>query len=85
MTITASPARPARAKVLPAPTPARVFLAAARAERTKMRSVRSTAWSLLVTFVLTVGLGALICAAQASRWDHLDPSERIRFDATASA
>lgn len=83
MTITTSPARPPRAKVLPVPTPATVFLAAARAERTKMRSVRSTVWSLLITFILTVGLGALICAARVSRWDHLDPSEQLRFDPTA--
>jgi ABC-type transport system involved in multi-copper enzyme maturation permease subunit len=40
-------------------------------------------WSLLVASVITVGLGALICAARVSRWDHLDPSERLRFDATA--
>jgi ABC-2 type transport system permease protein len=83
MTITATPPRPPRAKALPTPTPATVFLAAARAERTKMRSVRSTMWSLLITFVLTVGLGALICLARVSRWDHLDPSEQLHFDATA--
>jgi ABC-2 type transport system permease protein len=68
-----------------ATTPGRVslFSAVARAEWTKMRSVRSTMWSLLVTLVITIGLGALFCAARVSRWDRLDPGERLRFDPTA--
>src|ERR1700730_5561732 len=83
MTVTAAPAAPVRAKVLPAPSARRVFLAALRAEWTKMRSVRSTVWSVLITFVITVGLAALFCAARVSSWENLDPSERLRFDATA--
>jgi hypothetical protein len=66
-----------------APGLGRVFAASARAEWTKLRSVRSTIWSLLVTVAITVGLGALFCAARVSRWDRLDPGEIRNFDPTA--
>ncbi len=74
-------AAPERRRLRPAP-PSRLalFRAAARSEWTKLTSVRSTVWSLLVTIVIVVGLGALFCAARVSRWDHLDPGERLRFD-----
>jgi ABC-type transport system involved in multi-copper enzyme maturation permease subunit len=58
-----------------------VFAANLRAEWIKLRSVRSTVWALLVTVVLTVGLGALLCAARVSRWDRIDAAERVHFDA----
>jgi len=74
-------AAPERRRLRPAP-PSRLalFRAAARSEWTKLTSVRSTVWSLLVTIAIVVGLGALFCAARVSRWDHLDPGERLRFD-----
>lgn len=65
------------------PTTPRVFVANVRAEWTKLRSVRSTVWTLLATVGLAVGFGALIGASQMSTWDHLDPSERLRFDPTS--
>ncbi len=69
---------------LPHPDTAKgTFWAAVGAEWVKLRSVKSTVWSLLVTVVITVGLGALLCAAIVARWDHLDPFERLTFDATA--
>jgi len=58
------------------------YRAAVASEWTKLRSVRSTVWSLVVTIAITVGLGALLCAAVVARWDRLDPIERLRFDAT---
>lgn len=51
-----------------------------RSEWTKFRSLRSTLWTLLVTVVLMVGLGALISAVGASAWDDLDPGRRATFD-----
>jgi hypothetical protein len=54
-----------------------------RAEWTKLRSVRSTVWTLLATFSLAISFGALIAASQMSSWDTLDAGERMRFDATA--
>lgn len=64
----------------PAPTLLRVFVATARAEWTKLRSVRSTLWALIFTFVIVVGLGALITALEVSRWDHRSLTEINGFD-----
>ncbi|MEY2588024.1 MAG: type transport system permease protein [Acidimicrobiaceae bacterium] len=60
-----------------------VFAAALRAEWTKLRTVRSTMWSLLVAVAIIIGLGALFCAARVSRWDRFDAAELRRFDPTA--
>ncbi len=65
------------------PSTMRVFTANVRAEWTKLRSVRSTVWTLLATVGLAVGFGALIGASQMSSWDTLDPAERLRFDPTS--
>lgn len=65
-----------------APTVVRVFVANLRAEWTKLRSVRSTAWTLLATVVIAVGFGAVVGVSQMSSWDNLEPSERLRFDPT---
>lgn len=61
---------------------AQVWKAAVRAEWTKLWTVRSTVWSLLVTVAIVVGLGVLFCAARVSRWDRLSPGEQLRFDPT---
>jgi ABC-2 type transport system permease protein len=54
-----------------------------RSELTKLRTVRSTYWSFLVTLVLVAGLSILIASAVVSRWDQRPPRERIGFDPTA--
>jgi ABC-2 type transport system permease protein len=51
----------------------------ARSEWTKLRSVRSTYWSLLIMLLLIIGIGILVCVIFNSRWPHLDPGERARF------
>jgi len=53
-------------------TQARVALS----EWTKLRSLRSTRWSLLVATVLTIGLPLVFATVLSSRWQHLAPSER---------
>ena len=65
------------------PTRLHVFVANLRAEWTKLRSVRSTVWTLLATVGLAVGFGALIATSQMSSWDTLDAGERLRFDPTS--
>lgn len=65
------------------PTTVRVFAANVRAEWTKLRSVRSTVWTLLATVGLAIGFGALIGASQVGSWEDLDPAERLRFDPTS--
>jgi hypothetical protein len=45
-------------------------------EWTKIRSVRSTRWSLLIAVVLTIGLPCLFAAVTASHWHSMAPHER---------
>jgi hypothetical protein len=56
---------------------------ALRSEATKLRSVRSTVWTLVVTVVATIGIGTLLSVARVSRWDHLSLRERLTIDPTA--
>jgi ABC-2 type transport system permease protein len=57
----------ARPASLPAPTGRAGFGGALRSEFTKIRSVRSTYWTLLALVVVTVGIGALACLGAVSR------------------
>jgi ABC-2 type transport system permease protein len=54
-----------------------------RSEWTKLRSVRSTVWSLIATFGITVGFGALFSWAYISRYSEQSRAERLSFDPTA--
>jgi ABC-type transport system involved in multi-copper enzyme maturation permease subunit len=54
-------------------------------EWTKLRSVRSTWWTVASTFGIMIGFGALLSWAYVSRFDRLDLSERLSFDPTAHA
>jgi ABC-2 type transport system permease protein len=45
-------------------------------EWTKLRSLRSTRWSMLVAVVLTVALPMIFAAVVGSHWAHMDPRER---------
>jgi ABC-2 type transport system permease protein len=53
-------------------TQARVILS----EWTKLHSLRSTRWSLLVAIVLTIGLPAIFAAVTSSHWAHMSPREQ---------
>jgi ABC-type transport system involved in multi-copper enzyme maturation permease subunit len=53
-----------------------------RSELTKMRSVRSTKWTLLLTVVLTIGLAAILTGIQAGHWSHVSLADRLTFDPT---
>ena len=48
-------------------------------EWTKLRSLRSTRWSLLVAFVLTIGIAALACTVVAHHWPQMSPQDRASF------
>lgn len=54
-------------------------------EWTKIRSVRSTIWSLFSTFGITVGFGLLFSFAYIRRYDQLGLKERLTFDPTAQS
>lgn len=53
-----------------------------RSEWTKLRSVRSTYWTLLVAAAATIGLSALICSVYVNRYSTLNPQERLDFNPT---
>jgi ABC-type transport system involved in multi-copper enzyme maturation permease subunit len=76
---TAQVALPVRQRLLPPETGRAGFLDALRSEFTKIRSTRSTYWTLLALVVVTVGIGALASAGTASHPQGLD---RASFDAT---
>jgi hypothetical protein len=62
-----------------------VLPAVVHSELTKLRSVRSTVWSLIATIGITVGLGMLFCFAYTRRFDRLGLRERLTFDPTAQS
>jgi hypothetical protein len=49
-------------------------------EWTKLRSVRSTRWSLLAAFGFTVGVAAIACAVVSHHWPHMSPEEQANFN-----
>jgi ABC-2 type transport system permease protein len=53
-----------------------------RSELTKMRSVRSTKWTLLITVVLTIALSIILTSIQAGHWSHVSLANRLTFDPT---
>src|SRR5580692_13160428 len=74
-----------QAPVLPPPSGRAGFGGTLRSEFTKIRSVRSTYWTLLVLLVVSVGIGAAISAGTAASWSHTSASDRATFDATQAS
>jgi ABC-type transport system involved in multi-copper enzyme maturation permease subunit len=70
------------AAVLPPPSGRAGLGGTLRSEFTKIRSVRSTWWTLLVLVVVSIGIGAAISAGVAANWSHTSASDRATFDAT---
>ena len=69
---------PARLAPLDAPGARAGLGGALRSEFTKIRSVRSTYWTLFAMIVVTVGIGALACLAATSHGGHgpnFDPTQ----------
>ncbi|MER6841351.1 ABC transporter permease subunit [Streptomyces platensis] len=53
-----------------------------RSEWTKIRSVRSTVWTLGIAVVVTIGLGVLICTLANNDFSSMPVRDRLTFDAT---
>jgi ABC-2 type transport system permease protein len=53
-----------------------------RSEWTKFWSLRSTWWTLLIAFVVTIGLAALIAWGEVSTLAHMDAQQRATLDVT---
>jgi len=54
-----------------------------RSEWTKLRTVRSTVWSLVATVLAVVGIGAIATAVTAAHWKNGGFVDRFDFDPTA--
>src|ERR1700722_2794517 len=68
---------------IPAPSGPRYrLIGVMRSELTKMRSVRSTTWTLLLTVVFTIGIGVIATATVAGHWAHVSSADRLTFDPT---
>ena len=78
----ATATQPARPKVLPEPSGRAGLGGTLRSEFTKIRSVRSTYWTLIVLLAVSIGIGAAICAGTAANWSQASPADRATFDAT---
>jgi ABC-type transport system involved in multi-copper enzyme maturation permease subunit len=52
---------------------------ALRSEWTKLRSVRSTVWSLVAMAAIAIGLMSFIAWTFIRRWDHLEPGRRLEL------
>jgi hypothetical protein len=56
-----------------------------QSEWTKVRSVRSTVWTLVAALLVTIVVGGLICLLTNSQWDQINPDERLSFDPTSQS
>jgi ABC-type transport system involved in multi-copper enzyme maturation permease subunit len=81
MAITAQPAL----STLPAASGRAGFGGTLRSEFTKIRSVRSTYWTLLALLVVSIGISAAISAGTAASWSHMQPSDKLSFDPTQAS
>ncbi len=54
-------------------------------EWTKLWTLRSTRWTLLVAFVVMSALGPIASAVQMAHWAHMSPEDRATFDAINTA
>jgi ABC-2 type transport system permease protein len=82
-TTTTQPPQDTASETSPAKRAGSLFVAVSRSEWTKLRSVRSTVWSLFATFAITVGFGALLTSAYIHRYDKLALKEHLAFDPIA--
>jgi ABC-type transport system involved in multi-copper enzyme maturation permease subunit len=62
-----------------------VFVRLLYAEWTKLRTVRSTVWSLVLLVVLTLAFTGLITAVTASQWSKADATARAQIVADPTA
>jgi ABC-2 type transport system permease protein len=53
-----------------------------RAEWIKLRSLRSSRWTLAALVVVSVGLGVLLSAEAATHWSHFSPADKATWDPT---
>ena len=64
---------------------AATFADAVRSEWTKVRTLRSTVWTILVTTALGIGFGALLSYAGARKYATLSLADRTQFDPASTS
>lgn len=79
-------AQTASAPALERPAPRRVTLArVVSSEWTKLWTLRSTRWTLLIAFLAQAGIGPLVAAIQMGHWSELSPHDRLTYDSVNTA
>lgn len=78
--MTATTTEPVR---LGAPIRRVTFREAMDSEFAKIRSVRSTFWTLLICLLVSVGISVLIAAVTSANWDSLSDSSKATMDMSA--
>jgi ABC-2 type transport system permease protein len=53
-----------------------------RSELTKIRSVRSSYWTLFLLLVAGIAWSVAYCAGEASKWPHMPTQDKLGFDPT---
>jgi ABC-2 type transport system permease protein len=53
-----------------------------KSEWLKMRTVRSTMWSLVVMVVISIGVAVIACVESSSQWHTMSLASRLSFDPT---
>ncbi len=53
-----------------------------RAEWTKLRSLRSSGWTMVAMVVSSIALGTLLCAVVAAHWSSASAADRASWDPT---
>jgi ABC-2 type transport system permease protein len=80
--ITSATQTPTTAAVRTKPT-GRIFANVLASEWTKIRSVRSTYWTLIAAAAITIGLSAIVCAVLVAQYDNLRPEDKATFNAAS--
>jgi hypothetical protein len=57
---------------------------ALRSEWIKIRSVRSTTWTLVAMTLISVGIAVIASVTNSNQWSHMSLIEQLRFDPTKS-
>jgi len=71
---------PVPATISPARTRGAILPGVVRSEWTKLRTVRSTYWTLFAAAVATIGLSAILCAVYIAQYSHVSASDKATFN-----
>ena len=75
----------ARPSAVPAPSRPAGLVGTLRSEFTKIRSVRSTYWSLILLVVTGIAWSVAFCAGEAAHWPHMTAQAKAGLDPTQSS